>query len=58
MTARPGRIKDIIDVQQVFGRPRVIEVVKSSPQYGELFGRVWGQLRDEVQDARTDLQTS
>jgi NitT/TauT family transport system ATP-binding protein len=54
MSARPGRIKDVIDVQQVFGRPRVVEVVKSSPQYGELFGRVWGQLREEVQAARTD----
>jgi NitT/TauT family transport system ATP-binding protein len=54
MSARPGRIKDVIDVQQVFGRPRVVEQVKSSPQYGELFGRVWGQLREEVQAARTD----
>ncbi len=52
MSARPGRIKDILDVGQVFGRPRVVEAVKSSPQYGELFGRVWGQLRDEVQAAR------
>ena len=52
MSARPGRIKEVLDVQQVFGRPRVVEVVKSSPQYGELFGRVWAQLRDEVQAAR------
>jgi NitT/TauT family transport system ATP-binding protein len=51
MSARPGRIKDILDVGQVFGRPRVVEQVKSSPQYGELFGRVWGQLRDEVRAA-------
>jgi NitT/TauT family transport system ATP-binding protein len=48
MTARPGRIKDIVDVTAVFGRPRTVEAVKSSPRYGELFGRVWGQLRDEV----------
>ncbi len=48
MTARPGRIKDLIDVAAVFGRPRQVEAVKSSAQYGELFGRVWGQLRDEV----------
>jgi NitT/TauT family transport system ATP-binding protein len=48
MSARPGRIKDIIDVGRVFGRPRRVEEVKSSAQYGELFGRVWGQLRDEV----------
>jgi len=48
MTARPGRIKELIDVGAVFGRPRQVEVVKSSAQYGELFGRVWGQLRSEV----------
>jgi len=52
MTARPGRIKDIIDVAAVFGRPRKVETVKSSKEYGELFGRVWGQLRDEVNEAR------
>jgi NitT/TauT family transport system ATP-binding protein len=48
MTARPGRIKDVVDVRTVFARPRRVESVKSSPQYGELFGRVWGQLREEV----------
>jgi NitT/TauT family transport system ATP-binding protein len=48
MSARPGRIKDIIDVGAVFGRPRQVEAVKSSPRYGELFGRVWDLLRDEV----------
>jgi NitT/TauT family transport system ATP-binding protein len=48
MTARPGRIKDIIDVTKVFGRPRTVEAVKESPRYGELFGRVWEQLRSEV----------
>jgi NitT/TauT family transport system ATP-binding protein len=48
MSARPGRIKEILDVGAVFGRPRMVEVVKSSPEYGELFGRVWGLLRDEV----------
>ena len=52
MSARPGRIKEIVDVGQIFGRPRVVEQVKSSPQYGELFGRVWTQLRDEVTAAR------
>src|ERR687887_413781 len=48
MSARPGRIKEIVDIKQIFGRPRVVEQVKSSPLYGELFGRVWTQLRDEV----------
>jgi NitT/TauT family transport system ATP-binding protein len=48
MSARPGRIKEIIDVAAVFGRPRQLETVRTSAQYGELFGRVWGLLRDEV----------
>jgi NitT/TauT family transport system ATP-binding protein len=48
MSARPGRIKDILDVKAVFERPRTVEVVKSSAQYGAMFGRVWGLLREEV----------
>ncbi len=48
MSARPGRVKEIIDVASVFGRPRQVELVKSSAQYGEVFGRVWGLLRAEV----------
>jgi len=48
MSARPGRVKDLIDVHAVFPRPRHVAAVKSSPKYGELFGRIWDQLRDEV----------
>jgi len=48
MSARPGRVKDLIDVASIFPRPRDVAAVKSSPRYGELFGRIWGQLRDEV----------
>jgi NitT/TauT family transport system ATP-binding protein len=48
MTARPGRIKELVDVSAIFGRPRQLESVRGSPHYGELFGRIWGQLRDEV----------
>src|SRR3989454_6012283 len=29
MTARPGRVKEVIDVASVFGRPRQVETVKS-----------------------------
>ncbi|HEX7006962.1 MAG TPA: ABC transporter ATP-binding protein [Alphaproteobacteria bacterium] len=54
MSARPGRIKDIIDVGAVFGRPRHVDAVKSSVHYGEVFGRVWGLLRDEVTAARQE----
>ncbi len=39
MSARPGRIKEVVDVDIVFARPRFVEQVKSSEQYGGLFGR-------------------
>jgi NitT/TauT family transport system ATP-binding protein len=58
MSARPGRIKDICDVSTIFPRPRRVEAVKSSPQYGELFGRVWGQLRQEVLDASARVEVT
>jgi NitT/TauT family transport system ATP-binding protein len=48
MSARPGRIKRIIDVGAVFGRPRHVDSVKSSARYGELFGQIWTELRHEV----------
>ena len=48
MSARPGRVKDLIDVACIFPRPRDISTVKSSPRYGELFARIWGELRNEV----------
>jgi NitT/TauT family transport system ATP-binding protein len=54
MSARPGRIKDILDVGSVFGRPRQVETVKSSPEYGEVFGCIWSQLRDEVTAAQAE----
>ena len=41
MSARPGRIKEIVDVQQVFGRPRLVEQVKSSP-------RIWPPVRPRL----------
>jgi NitT/TauT family transport system ATP-binding protein len=51
MSARPGRVKEIVDVDAVFERPRDVERVKSSPAYGGVFGRIWGQLRSEVVEA-------
>jgi len=48
MSARPGRVKDLVDVAGIFPRPRDVATVKSSPRYGELFARIWGELRDEV----------
>ncbi len=48
MSARPGRIKEMIDVASVFPRPRHLESVRGSSHYGDLFARIWSQLRNEV----------
>ena len=53
MSARPGRIKDIIDIAGIFARPRDVESVKASARYGQVFGRIWEQLRDEVAAAQS-----
>jgi NitT/TauT family transport system ATP-binding protein len=48
MSARPGRVKDLVDIAAVFPRPREVAEVRSSARYGELFARIWGELRSEV----------
>ena len=53
MSARPGRIKSIIDIGRIFPRPRHVDAVKSSARYGEVFGEIWSLLRDEVAAAST-----
>lgn len=50
MTAHPGRIKELVDVP--FDRPRKVIDLRAQPAYGELVFRIWGYLRDEVQQAR------
>jgi NitT/TauT family transport system ATP-binding protein len=47
MSARPGRIKDLIDIAGIFSRPRDVATVKSDPRYGELFAHIWRELRNE-----------
>ena len=42
MSARPGRIKEIIDLP--FGRPRDVEVVRADPRYAELRAHIWHEL--------------
>jgi NitT/TauT family transport system ATP-binding protein len=42
MTARPGRIKEMIDMP--FGRPRDVEAVRSDPRFAELRAHIWRQL--------------
>ncbi len=48
MSARPGKIKEIVDVAAVFDRPRHVQTVKSSKEFGGLFGHIWELLRNEV----------
>jgi NitT/TauT family transport system ATP-binding protein len=51
MTAHPGRSKARIAVP--FERPRDVIKLRTDPRYGELVFEIWGQLRDEVQQARS-----
>jgi len=43
MTARPGRIKEIIDMP--FARPRDVEAVRADPHFAELRAHIWRQLQ-------------
>jgi NitT/TauT family transport system ATP-binding protein len=45
MTARPGRIKEVIAVE--LPRPRSLEMI-NSPEFGGLFDRVFHLIREEV----------
>jgi NitT/TauT family transport system ATP-binding protein len=51
MTAGPGRIKTIVPVD--LPRPRNVVELRHTPAYGELVYNIWGQLRDEVDRARS-----
>jgi NitT/TauT family transport system ATP-binding protein len=42
MTARPGRIKEILEIP--FGRPRNVEAVRADPRFAELRAHIWRQL--------------
>ena len=46
MSARPGRIKDVIEVP--FGRPRSVGV-ETDPEFTRMKQEIWESLRDEVQ---------
>jgi NitT/TauT family transport system ATP-binding protein len=56
MSAQPGRIKQLVDVP--FERPREVLELRSRPAYGELVYSIWGQLREEVQRARSQDERS
>ena len=44
MTARPGRIKEMIDMP--FARPRDVEEVRADPRFTELRAHIWHQLHN------------
>ncbi|MEZ4506364.1 MAG: ABC transporter ATP-binding protein [Thermomicrobiales bacterium] len=51
MTAHPGSIKDVVPVP--LARPRDQATLRSDPEFGRLFTRIWESLRSEVLEART-----
>ncbi len=53
MTARPGVIKDIVDVD--LQRPRLDEETKSSPEFAKLRYDVWGLVKGEVAKAQQEV---
>lgn len=53
MTANPGRIKTIVDVN--LPRPRNILEMRRDPEFGRLVFEIWGHLRTEVDAARAQV---
>jgi NitT/TauT family transport system ATP-binding protein len=50
-SARPGRIKDMFDVD--FARPRDAVRVRETPRYAELFQHIWHSLGEEFVKGRS-----
>lgn len=46
MSARPGRVKEVIDVP--FGRPRKVDI-EGTQEFAQMRQGIWESLRDEVQ---------
>jgi NitT/TauT family transport system ATP-binding protein len=46
MSARPGRIKEMIEVP--FARPRDVAEMRADPRFAELRAHIWGELRSAV----------
>jgi NitT/TauT family transport system ATP-binding protein len=55
MTARPGRVKAVLEVD--LPRPRDLTLIRSRPRFLELFDTIWFYLREEVMKAKaSELQ--
>lgn len=46
MTARPGRVKAVIDIG--LPRPRDLSNIRTTPHYHHLYQTIWSHLREEV----------
>lgn len=55
MTARPGIIKSIVDIN--LQRPRLSEEIKSSTEFAELRQKLWGLLKEEVVKAQQNISS-
>jgi len=53
LSSRPGSVK--ADIPIPISRPRTVEAVRSDPECGALFLRIWRLLRDEALDAVEDV---
>ena len=52
MTARPGRVKEVLDIN--LPRPRDLTIIRSQPSFLDLFHTIWFSLREEVLKARNE----
>jgi NitT/TauT family transport system ATP-binding protein len=50
MTAGPATVKDVVPVD--LPRPRKVEEIRLTPEFTELYKRVWDSLREEVEITR------
>ncbi|MGH3374723.1 MAG: ABC transporter ATP-binding protein, partial [Actinoallomurus sp.] len=48
LTARPGRVKALIDVP--FPRPRDL-AIKRTGEFGEIYDRIWKMIEEEVRSS-------
>jgi len=57
MSARPGRIKEMLDVP--FGHPRDGNELRADPRFAELRAHIWGELHSaRPQQSRTKREVA